>query len=43
MPPDVDPLGPENVLVVAPGPLTGLLVPGAGKVSFSAISPETSY
>ena len=43
VPPDVDPLSPANVLVVAPGPLTGLLVPGAGKVSFSAISPETGY
>ena len=43
VPPDADPLGPDNVLVVATGPLTGLLVPGAGKVSFSAISPETGY
>ncbi len=43
VPPDADPLGPENVLVIAAGPLTGLLVPGAGKVSFSAISPETGY
>ena len=43
VPPEADPLGPENVLVVAAGPLTGLLVPGAGKVSFSAISPETGY
>ena len=43
VPPDVDPLSPENLLVVASGPLTGLLVPGAGKVSFSAISPETGY
>ena len=43
VPPDADPLGPHNVLVVVSGPLTGLLVPGAGKVSFSAISPETGY
>ena len=43
VPPEADPLGPENVLVIAAGPLTGLLVPGAGKVSFSAISPETGY
>ena len=43
VPPDAEPLGPQNVLVVATGPLTGLMVPGAGKVSFSAISPETGY
>jgi aldehyde:ferredoxin oxidoreductase len=38
-----DPLGPRNKLIVATGPLTGLLVPGAGKTSFSAISPATGY
>lgn len=43
VPPDADPLGPGNILVVAAGPLTGLLFPGAGKLSFSAVSPETGY
>ena len=43
VPKDADPLSPENILVIAPGPLTGLLVPGAGKTSFAALSPETGY
>lgn len=38
-----NPLGPENKLIIATGPLNGLLVPGAGKTSFAAISPATSY
>ena len=37
----VNPLGPENLLVVAPGPLTGLYLPSSGKNSFVAISPAT--
>lgn len=37
----VDPLGPDNLLVVAPGPLTGTYVPSSGKCSFVAISPAT--
>lgn len=37
----VDPLSPENKIVVASGPLSGLLVPGSGKTSFSTISPAT--
>jgi aldehyde:ferredoxin oxidoreductase len=37
----VNPLGPENVLVVAPGPLTGTYVPSSGKTSFVSISPAT--
>ncbi len=37
----VDPLGPENLLVVAPGPLTGAYLPSSGKTSFVAISPAT--
>ena len=37
----VDPLGPENLLVVAPGPLTGAYLPSSGKNSFAAISPAT--
>jgi aldehyde:ferredoxin oxidoreductase len=37
----IDPLGPENLLVVAPGPLTGCYVPSSGKNSFISISPAT--
>ncbi|MFC2013326.1 aldehyde ferredoxin oxidoreductase family protein [Chloroflexota bacterium] len=37
----IDPLGPENLLVVAPGPLTGAYLPSSGKNSFAAISPAT--
>ena len=37
----IDPLGPENILVIAPGPLTGTYLPASGKCSFIAISPAT--
>ena len=37
----VDPLGPENLLVVAPGPLTGTYLPSSGKCSFVTLSPAT--
>ena len=37
----VDPLGLENLLVIAPGPLTGVYLPSSGKTSFAAISPAT--
>lgn len=37
----IDPLGPENMLVVAPGPLTGVYLPSSGKNSFASISPAT--
>ena len=37
----IDPLGAENVLVVAAGPLTGTYLPSSGKTSFVAISPAT--
>lgn len=36
-----DPLGPGNKVVVAAGPLSGLLIPGAGKTTFAAKSPAT--
>jgi len=36
-----DPLGPENVLIVAPGPLTGLYLPGGAKTHFVALAPLT--
>jgi len=37
----IDPLGPENLLVIAPGPLTGAYLPSSGKTSLVAISPQT--
>jgi len=37
----IDPLGPENILVIAPGPLTGVYLPASGKNSFITISPAT--
>jgi aldehyde:ferredoxin oxidoreductase len=37
----VDPLGEANKLVVAAGPVSGLLIPGAGKTTFAAKSPAT--
>ena len=37
----IDPLGPENMLVIAPGPLTGMYLPSSGKCSFVGISPAT--
>ncbi len=36
-----DPLGPENILVIAPGPLTGVYLPASGKNSFVTLSPAT--
>jgi aldehyde:ferredoxin oxidoreductase len=37
----MDPLGEENLVVIAPGPLTGAYLPSSGKNSFVAISPAT--
>ena len=37
----IDPLGPENLLVISPGPLGGLYLPASGKTSFVSVSPET--
>lgn len=36
-----DPLGPENVLVFAPGVLTGVPAPGCGRNGVAALSPLT--
>ena len=33
----VDPLGPDNILIIAPGPLTGVYLPASGKNSFITI------
>jgi len=39
--PEVDPLAPENLLIVAAGPLIGTLVPNAGRMEVIAKSPLT--
>ncbi|MEM3579784.1 MAG: aldehyde ferredoxin oxidoreductase family protein [Candidatus Bathyarchaeia archaeon] len=39
--PGIDPLGPENKLIVAAGPLTGLPGPSLGKLVIAAKSPLT--
>ena len=41
VPRGADPLGPDNVLVIAPGVITGAPVPGAGRHSVGAKSPLT--
>ncbi len=41
VPRGADPLGPENRLYVSAGPLSGLLVPGAGKCDVTTKSPLT--
>ena len=37
----IDPLSPDNLLVIAPGPLTGVYIPSSGKNSFVSLSPAT--
>ena len=39
--PGCDPLGPENLLVMAPGVLSGTAVPTSGRISFGSKSPLT--
>ena len=39
--PGIDPLGPENKLIFANGPLTGFAIPGTGRNSVGAKSPLT--
>ncbi len=41
VPKGADPLGPENRLYISAGPLSGLLVPGAGKCDITTKSPLT--
>jgi aldehyde:ferredoxin oxidoreductase len=36
-----NPLSPDNIIVMAPGPLSGLYLPASGKTSFCSISPAT--
>ena len=40
-PANLDPLGPENLLIFAPGLLTGTILPGAGRHAVGAKSPLT--
>ncbi len=39
LPARVDPLGPENILTLFTGPVTGLAVPGQSRISANALSP----
>jgi len=39
--PGIDPLGPENKLVIALGPISGVIAPNTGKVQVGAKSPLT--
>jgi len=41
VPQGADPLGPENKLIISSGPMSGLMVPGAGKCDFTTKSPLT--
>ncbi len=41
MPASADPLGPDNLLVFAPGVLTGTIMPGSGRHGVGAKSPLT--
>lgn len=41
VPKNADPLGAENKLIISSGPLSGLLIPGAGKCDFTTKSPLT--
>jgi len=41
VPPGAEPLGPENIVVIAAGPLTGVFLPGCGKTHFGTKSPST--
>jgi aldehyde:ferredoxin oxidoreductase len=38
--PKCDPLGPENVLVMAPGVISGTAAPTSGRISIGAKSPS---
>ena len=41
--PNVNPLGPENILVFNTGPLSGTAAPASGRVDVSAKSPMNNY
>lgn len=37
--PEVGPFDPENKVVIAPGPMSGVFIPGSGKIEMAAKSP----
>ncbi|MEJ2096198.1 MAG: aldehyde ferredoxin oxidoreductase family protein [Deltaproteobacteria bacterium] len=41
LPPNVDPLGPNNIFIAASGPLSGQFLPASGKTHFGCKSPAT--
>ena len=41
VPANADPLGPKNKVIISSGPLSGLMIPGAGKCDFTCKSPLT--
>jgi aldehyde:ferredoxin oxidoreductase len=41
IPRSINPLGPENIVIVAPGPLTGTSAPSSGRFTIGARSPLT--
>jgi aldehyde:ferredoxin oxidoreductase len=41
--PETDPLGPDNLLIFAPGILTGTGLPGSGRHGVGALSPLTGF
>ncbi|HBG75030.1 MAG: hypothetical protein A2X25_04515 [Chloroflexi bacterium GWB2_49_20] len=41
VPQGADPLGPDNKLIISSGPMSGLMIPGAGKCDFTTKSPLT--
>ncbi len=41
VPKGVDPLGPQNKLIISTGPLSGMLAPGGGKCDWTTKSPLT--
>ncbi|MFH2038256.1 MAG: aldehyde ferredoxin oxidoreductase family protein [Chloroflexota bacterium] len=41
VPQGADPLGPQNKLIISSGPMSGLMIPGAGKCDFTTKSPLT--
>jgi len=41
VPRGADPLGPDNKLIISSGPMSGLMIPGAGKCDFTTKSPLT--
>ena len=43
LPPGTDPLGPDNVLVLNTGPLSGTAAPASGRTDVSALSPMNNY